>query len=104
MIQCQIVQHVTWNNDVTHISLIRDVVNAEPPNVEDGTLARKGKFNIFIDVFTKRFQITKFVGDLRDKDTAKVVSCVNMNSKVIISNPNLPKEVVIGKFISLGFN
>ena len=50
---------------MTEVSLVGDVVDAEPANVEDGQLARERKLDVLIDVLAQRLEVAEFIRDLQ---------------------------------------
>ena len=59
--------NLTWNDDMTKIPLVGDVIDAEPSDVEDGQLARKRKLHVLVDVLPKRLEVAELVRDLWDQ-------------------------------------
>ena len=50
---------------MTEVSLVGDVIDAEPANVEDGQLARERKLDVLIDVLAQRLEVAEFICDLQ---------------------------------------
>jgi len=67
---------LTWNDDVTEVPLVGDVVDAEPANVEDGQLARKRELDVLVDVLAKRLEVAKFVSNLQGFKVNETVGIV----------------------------
>jgi hypothetical protein len=49
---------------VSKVSLVGDVIDAKPTDVENGEFSGKWQFDVLVDVLAKRLQVTQFVSNL----------------------------------------
>ena len=58
---------LTRNDDVSQISLVRDVIDTEPSDVKDWKFSRQLQLNILVHVLSNWLQVSKLVGNLNKK-------------------------------------
>ena len=58
---------LTRDDDVSQISLVRDVIDTEPSDVKDWKFSRQLQLNILVHVLSNWLQVSKLVGNLNKK-------------------------------------